>query len=249
MEKGEKREIWKGFFVNVLGVIVGIILTFGGNALWQKSEENKKIKEILILVRSELKENKEWFKKHERIIKKDRYVYDQIIKAKENIADIHKDTLNVYLSRLISWEDYLLTTSAWQIFQNSEMTQKMTDKELIIRITECYFMIDKVRETIMTEYWYKKKKINTFDLDPYHFFDLVMKNKESVFFFEVMSMDINENGFWAMFPLIDAFIDYTIILLDKHGDYQYDMEEKDNEINSFLRARIDSVFQKKDTIK
>jgi hypothetical protein len=200
-------------------------------------------------MRSELQDNKAWFKRHEKTIKKDRYVYEQIIKAKGQFADIHKDTLEVYQSRLISWEDYLLTTSAWQIFQNSEMIQKMTDKELIIRITECYSLIDKVREAIMTEYWDKKKKMNTFDLDPYHFFDLLMKNKESVFFIEIMSMDIENNGFWQMFPMIDAFIDYTIMLLDKHGDYRYDMEEKDDEINSFVKDRIDSAYHKKDTIQ
>jgi hypothetical protein len=247
--KGEKRVIWKGFFVNMLGVILAIILTFGVNALWELREEKKRTKEMLILVRNELKESKDWFQSHEKLIKKDRYVYKQILKAEGQFADIPKDTLNVYQSHVLSWSDYLLTTSAWQIFQNSEMIQKMTEKELVIRITQSYFLIDKIRETIMSEYWDKKKKLNTFLLDPYQFFDALMKNQESVFFMEVFSMEINENGFWTMFPLIDAFLDYTILLLDKHGDYRYDMDEKDNEINAFLEARIDSFFQKKDTIK
>ena len=245
MNKEEKRALWKGFLINMLGVILAIVLTFGVNALWERHEEKKRTKEMLILVRNELEINKEWFKKHERIIKKDRYVYEQIVKAKGNFADIHKDTLNVYLGRLLSWSDYLLTTSAWQIFQNSEMIQKMTDKELVIRITECYSVIDKVKETIMSEYWEKKKKLNKFVFDPYLFFDLIMKDQESVFFIELMSIDVKKNGFWAMFPTVDAYIDYTIMLLDKHGDYRYDMDEKDKEIESYIDARIDSVFQKR----
>jgi hypothetical protein len=234
--------------MNLLGVILGILLTFGGNALWQKHEENQRTKEMLILVRNELKENKDWFKRHEKIIKKDKYVYQQIVKADGQFANIHIDTLTVYFNQLISWEDYILTTSAWQIFQNSEMIQKMTDKELVIRITECYSLIDKVMETIMTEYWDKKKKLNTFDLNPYQFFDNVEQNKESVYFIKIMSLDMDNNAFWLMFPLIDAFIDYTIMLLDKHGDYRYDMDERDEEMDLFIKARIDSLHQKNDTI-
>ena len=33
---------WSGFFTNLLGVILGITLTFGVNSLWQKREEKKK---------------------------------------------------------------------------------------------------------------------------------------------------------------------------------------------------------------
>ena len=246
--KNKKDKIWSGFFTNLLGVILGILLTFGGNALWQKHEENQRTKEMLILVRNELKENKDWFKRHEKIIKKDKYVYQQIVKTDGQFANIHIDTLTVYFNQLISWEDYILTTSAWQIFQNSEMIQKMTDKELVIRITECYSLIDKVMETIMTEYWDKKKKLNTFDLNPYQFFDNVEQNKESVYFIKIMSLDMDNNAFWLMFPLIDAFIDYTIMLLDKHGDYRYDMDERDEEMDLFIKARIDSLHQKNDTI-
>jgi hypothetical protein len=238
----KNKGMWKGFFVNMLGVILAIVLTFGINSLWQQREEKKRTKEMLILVRNELKESKVWFKRHEKTMMKDRQVYKQILNANGKFADIHKDTLNVYLSQFVLWEDYLLTSSAWQIFQNSEMTQKMTDKELVIRITECYTFIGRVRETIMAEYWDKKREMNTFVFDPYQFFDEVMKNKKSVFFIEIMSMDVKNNAFWRMFPMIDAFIDYTIMLLDKHGDYRYDMKGKDEEIEAFIKARMDSVL-------
>ena len=88
MNKEEKKAIWKGFLINMLGVILAIVLTFGVNALWERREEKKRTKEMLILVRNELKENKNWFKRHERLIKKDQYVYKQIIKAEGQFADI-----------------------------------------------------------------------------------------------------------------------------------------------------------------
>jgi hypothetical protein len=39
------------------------------------------------------------------------------------------------------------------------------------------------------------------------------------------------------------------MLLDKHGNYRYDMEEKDKEVESFIKAKVDSVYQKTDTIQ
>jgi len=76
-----KNKKWTGFFTNLLGVILGITLTFGVNALWQKHEEKKKIKEILILVRNELETNKEWLKSQEKYLKKDIDAFKKVLKA------------------------------------------------------------------------------------------------------------------------------------------------------------------------
>jgi len=242
MKKIKNSRMWKGFFINMLGVIIAIILTFGVNSLWEKHEENKRTKEMLILVRNELVANKEYFKNHERELMKDRYVYKKILDSNSNFAEIDEDTLKVYLSQAISWSDFQLTTFAWQIFQNSEMIQKITDKELVIRLTACYFLIEKGREVMMNEYWDKKKNTKTFELEPVPFFETLLKNKEAVYFYTIWSMDLNNNTFWNIFPLVYAFIDYTVMLLDKHGDYRYDMDEKDNEFESFLNAKIDSFI-------
>ena len=64
-------EIWIGFFTNLLGVILGIILTFGVNYLWRRREEKKRTKDMLILVRNELINNKEILQLQENYLKKD----------------------------------------------------------------------------------------------------------------------------------------------------------------------------------
>ena len=255
MKKGEKNIVWKGFFVNMLGVILAIVLTFGVNALWEKRGDKKRTKEMLILVRNELETNKEWFKNQEKYMRKDSYVYKKILEAKGDWKAVPKDTLRVYHSQTLNLGFSQLTASAWQIYQNSEMIQKMTDKELVIRLTDCYFWINEIKELIKTQYWDNKIKAIAAEVELYKYFDALMNNKETIFFYTLMSSD----GYtiWDIFPLIDAIIDYTILLLDKHGDYRYDMHEKDKEIESFIEARIDSVrnsrmdslLLKKDTIQ
>jgi len=237
-----------GFLINLLGVILGITLTFGVNSLWQKREENRKIKEMLTMVRKELEINKEYFKGHENTIKEDSYVYVKILENKDNIADFPKDTLLNYLSRMFNISDYQLTTSSWEIFQNSELIQKMTNKELLIRLTECYWLINRIQEFVMKEYWDIKRKILVYDLDPYQFFKEILKNKEAVYFFTVISGYGGYSNFMDIFLNVDIYIDYTIMILDKYGDFQYDMDDKDKEFELFFETRMDSLRSKNDTL-
>ena len=242
-----KNKKWSGFFTNLLGVILGILLTFGVNALWQKHEEKKKTREMLILVRNELETNKKWFKNQETVLQKDIDAYKNILKVDKKWATIPEDSLNVFFNRLGQLSFSQLTSSAWQIFQNSEMIQKISDKELVIRLTDCYFIVNFSYDFIMNNYWDKKLKaipFEAFDADGlYDTLDALMSNKETAYF---LYMSVAYNDFHEiLFCTVDATIDYTISLLDKYGNFRYDMYEKDKELESFVEARMDSVRNSK----
>ena len=237
----KNKKNWSGFFANMLGVILGIMLTFGVNALWQKHEEKKKVREMLILVRNELENNKKWFKYQEETLKKDSEACKKILEANKKWSAIPEDSLAVYVRQFANVSIQQMTTSAWQIFQNSEMIQKIPNKELIIRLTDCYFVVQASHDFIMKNYWDKKYGIIPFEqTELYGFLDAIMSNKEAVHFLQSMSKNIFANAF----PAADAVIDYTLSLLDKYGDFRYDMGEKDKEFESFIQARMDSLSQK-----
>jgi len=242
----KKKELWIGFFINMLGVILAIALTFGVNSLWMRNEYRKRTKEMLILVRNELKDNKDNFKRQEQFLQNNGSVYKIILEAKKDMASIPPDSLKAYHTQIGDLRGTTLTTSAWQIFQNSEMIQKMTNKELLIRLTECYSLMEMLMDFILKDYWdVKKKMLTTLDLDdPSRFFDAVLKNNEYVYFFNLFSLD--NNDMWLNFITLDAMIDYTVMLMDKHGDYRYDMAEKDEELSSFIKERIESEFQQRE---
>jgi len=233
------------FFINLLGVILGITLTFGVNSLWQKREEKRKIREMLILVRNELETNKSWFQKQEKSLKLHSYAFNKILEADKNWSTIPDDTLISYLS-FTEIRIYQFQNSAWEIFQSSEMIQKITNKELVVRLNDCYFEMNMLYDFIMKNYWDRKlESIPIFENDLYSFLDALIDKKESFYFLGVMNEDSN---LWNIFPQVDAGIDFTISLLDKYGDFKYDMIEMDEEYSTFVKARIDSVLQKKDTL-
>ena len=229
--------ILQDFLTGLFGIIAGIILTFGVNHLWRRREEKRRTKDMLILVRNELLSNKEIFKHQETMLKKDGFVYEKILESKNDLTSIPPETLKEYHFQVQGMTVSQLITSAWQIFQNSEMIQKMTDKEMVIRLTNCYSWMASWHEFIVKDYWECKKKILTLELDdPLRFFESILKNNELYNFIDSFSLDKDDK--WASFRATDAMIDYVIMLLDRHGDYRYDMDEKDNELNSFIESRI-----------
>ena len=240
-----ENKILIDFLTNVLGVIVGIMLTFGVNFLWRRREEKKRTKDMLILVRNELINNKVIFQYQEEYLKKDGGVYKKVLEAKNDLTTIPADTLKEYHTQIQGITVSQLNTTAWQIFQNSEIIQKMTNKEMVIRLTDCYALMSSWHEFIVKDYWGTKKKMLTLELDdPYRFFEKVLKNNEMYNFCDQFSLD--KENLWETFLATDAMIDYTIMLLDKHGDYHYDMEEKDKEISSYIETRMS---QKKEAVQ
>ena len=244
----KKRGNWFGFFANLLGVILGILLTFGVNALWQKHEEKKKTKEVLILVRSELETNKKWFKDQEMMLKQRCRAYEKLLEADKKWDTIPRDSLIDYRDELIQVGIYQLTTSAWQLFQNSEIIQKITNKGLVAALSECYFLTNTVYNTIMTNYWDKMVEavgILMYENELYATLDALVNNRESFYFLNLINQF---DSFWDMFTHIDTFIDFMILLLDEYGDLKIDMSGISKEFAAFVEERTDSVSQKNDTI-
>ena len=225
-----KNKNLTGFFMNLLGVILGIVLTFGVNSLWQKHEDQKKINEIMVLLRHELEINKEWFKTQKNLMMDDSYVYRKILETNGDWESIHPDTLKQYQTQtsLIWYAPF--TASAWQIFQNSEVIQKMNNQKLVIAILNAYTDMTLFRELIMNEYWSEKKKAIATDEDPYKYFDNVINNKESVAFYRDFASE--EALFWNLFKHTDLGFDYLLPLLDKHGYYLQDYSEEWNNVEN-----------------
>ena len=229
--------MWPYFLTNLLGVVLGIALTFGVNYLWRRREEKRRTREMLILVRNELINNKEAFKFQKELLKKDGGVYKKILEAKNDLASVPSDVIEGYFTEIQGLTVSPLNTSAWQIFQNSETIQKMTNKEMVIRLTDCYTLMIRWDEFIAKDYWEIKKKMLALEHDdPYRFFGAALRNNEINNFFETFNSD--KEDVWDAFLTTDAVIDFTVMLLDRHGDYRYDMEEKDNDLKDFIVGRM-----------
>jgi len=212
--------------------------------LWQRHEEKKKEREMLILVRKELEINKKMFEHQAEVLRRDNNAYQKILKADRKWKTIPQDSLDFYVSFFWQYDYPPLMTSSWQVFQNSEVIQKMSNKELIVRLTDCYYSVAMLHDHLVKNYWDQKQKLNiTYDYDGL-FLDAVMDNRELVNFLRYLHD-------WNLFENIDYVsveIDYALSLLDKYGNFRYDMDREAEEYRSFIKAGLDSIRQKRSAI-
>ena len=78
---------------NLLGVIIGIVITFGVSSLIQRSNEQKDVREIMILLKKELKENREWLDKQRGNFLDDLSAYKEILDANGDWGKISDDVV------------------------------------------------------------------------------------------------------------------------------------------------------------
>gem|GEM_PF-1607471 len=231
------NDLWVYFLTNFLGIVLGIVLTFGVNSLWHRHQEKRRAKDILTLVRNELLNNKEILHMQETLLKKDALIYKEILAARKDLGVISSATLGEYYTQIQNVSISPLNTSAWQIFQNSEVMQRVTSTEIVIRLTSCYSVMTTWQDFITVDYWQAKRNLLVLaPEEPLRFFEEVLKNRELVSFCEMFRLD--KEDIWEAFRIIDATIDYVIMLLDKHGHYQYDMADRDKDFEEYLRARL-----------
>ncbi len=208
---------WDGFFPNFLGVILGILITFGGNTLWQNYEEKKKTKEMLTLLSSELHRNKVWVEDIRKLMQEDSRVYGKILESKDKWESIPQDTLNYYYFVATRFPQHELTTTAWEIFQNSEVIQKMPNKDLLLNLSSCYFWLTRIQDNYRGTYNDDKEKAKVYEIDPVKYFDTAMEKKEAVYIY-TKTAQISSDQF-LFFTQVGGLIDSIIQLLDKEiGD-------------------------------
>ncbi|MDR2890107.1 MAG: hypothetical protein LBV18_00620 [Alistipes sp.] len=143
---GRIREVmssWKAgdFFRQLATVIIGIVVTFGGSALIQRSAERKEARHLLTMVRSELQLNKkaiedqiEW---HEHELAGVRAFFPYL----ENPGDVPIDTLVKY-SNIMSSIVLSAHSNAFQMLKTSSAVQSMNDKRLLLDLFKVYSNLD-----------------------------------------------------------------------------------------------------------
>jgi len=200
------------FYANLFGMILGIILTFGLNAVWQKYEDKKKTRKMTTLLIKELEVNKKWFQVQEKEFKQHIHAYNMLLAADKQWESIHEDSLQVYLG-IINSPVYPFSTSAWQIFQNSDIIQKLSDKDLLIVLTDCYNYININYDMIMKEYWNKKGDELPIEFinDVNALLDELMTKKESFRFLKFVE---NTGFLFHNISNIETMIDRVISQLD-----------------------------------
>ncbi|MDR1671379.1 MAG: hypothetical protein LBR57_02560 [Alistipes sp.] len=126
------------FYRNLVAVIIGIIITFGGSNLIQKNAERRETAYILSMVKNELQENLswvEWIK--ERLFEE----YADAVALKpymNNPESIPADTINMHHNILTMSYGFDARTTAFEVLKNSSQIQHVRNKEMLKELFDLY---------------------------------------------------------------------------------------------------------------
>lgn len=211
------------FSANILGVIVGIALTFGISSYVQHHNDQKELREMMLLVKRELNDNKTWMEQITQFYRDDFRVYWTVLDA-DKWDTIPRDTIEKVAEQLRLTYIAYTSSSVWTIFQNSGMVHKLHNAELVSRISESYYWVEKLNKA--WDEFLKRKEVlgnvyeDEFEKQPYEYLKAVLNNRESKrFLVEIGKFKYYD--FSELSELLMPAIDYALYSID-----HYDNPEK-----------------------
>lgn len=153
-----RRRNWESFVMNLLAVILGIVITFAGEAWVKEREEHRDVNEALRLVRDELRENRATLCFLDQQTAKEGRAARYLSGYFGCYERCDRDSMVAYCNLPLSTSTAELSDDAMELLKSSSLFQKIEDKELALNIIEAYNM-QKTEYNNYRLYYDKKKEL------------------------------------------------------------------------------------------
>lgn len=154
------------FFRNFIAVALGIIITFAGSDWIEERKTQKEIKDALQLVKVEMQTNRETLQSLIERITLEQQGAKYLLKNKDNMQKIPKDSLNKYAALPFQWANFIFSNNAMEMLKASGLIQKIENKELSLQILTIYTEIKEVENAYSKYSEIKKELQNNLDNIP-----------------------------------------------------------------------------------
>lgn len=212
------KEWLTSFTANILGVIIGIVLTFGITFYVQHRQEKKQMREMVTLLKREIQDNKNWLKGRARMWNEDFESY-WVVLRRQDWERIPKDSLDIYLTRVCRINISSSTPFVWNVFQSSGMLQNLHNVEAVAILSECYFWTEE-----MKTWWgiYNQKKQMLSDVylveyrdQPLTYFEALLRDERSQKVIDEMAYFTSYN-FPQFYEQLAPLYDYALFMLENY---------------------------------
>jgi rubrerythrin len=98
--------------------------------------------------------------------------------------------------------------------------------------------MERTETRVKRNFWDKMDKFTVNESNPYKFWQAMLKDADSSSFNDWLTENTNSPSLYMPLDNLGAKIDYAISLIDKHGDYSYDRDNKQEEYRTFIRETV-----------
>lgn len=155
-----KRQNWEDFAMNFFSVFLGIVLTFGGEAIIDEYREDKEVCEALRLVSNELKDNVQQYDAYIENMQFENRAAIFLMQYYDNYDACDVDTLYKYCNAPLTKFSFDSSEEALELLKTSSLFQKIEDKDLALNIIRVYTLVRSVKESVE---FYGEKKVKLID--------------------------------------------------------------------------------------
>lgn len=149
------------FLNNFLAVVLGIVITFGGESLISHKEERNNLKNCLTLVSSELNDNKESLKYCDTLVQNELEAALFLIRYEDNFTAAPKDSLYAVANTPLILEEINVYDDAFELLKSSGVLTKIKDKKLALEIFKTYDAFETIVTFLNSFYDHKTKYLET----------------------------------------------------------------------------------------
>ena len=126
-------------------VVIGVLITFVGSELVTRCSEQADIKSTMLLIGDELKSNRKNFEEIMSEFSEDERLSALLVEHDMDIRSIPEDSLKQFRFILGHIRSYSYTQNALDILKSSMLMQKISDKELLLSLTEIYETLEDIK--------------------------------------------------------------------------------------------------------
>lgn len=177
------RENRTSFFLNFLAVVLGIVITFGGESLLSRKEEKKNLNNCLDLVASELQTNRDYFTYCDSLLEDEVKAASFLIRYEDDYRKAPSDSLMMYANIPLTLDEISIYTDAFELLKTSGVLTKVKDKRLALQIFEVYGAMQNLAQYMNLYFDHKEKYLEPAMNDE-------VKNL-------LASDDVTAEGFWS----------------------------------------------------
>lgn len=151
-----RRQDWEGFLMGFISVVLGIVITFGGEALIAKHNEENDLKDVLVLVRDELQNDVKIMNETNEKLELENRASLYLMKYYDNFEACEWDSMKLYCNAPMNQENPSSSQDALELLKTSSLLQKIKDKNLALDIIKAYKALQVEKDNI--DFYNDKKK-------------------------------------------------------------------------------------------
>lgn len=146
---------WREYVLQLSVVIIGIVVTFAGSGLVERSRQARDVRAAMVLVHSELETNRMKIQEVWEWIQRESDTYRILTENRYDLKSIPQDTMASFIpvfGRILSFHP---RQDAFDVLKNSGLMASVRDKDFLLTVTQGYATLAELEENV--ELYYKLK--------------------------------------------------------------------------------------------